>query len=333
MSGNLDSAAGVAGVTPQMLGDTRIQDGAEACPSSRSTKSEGSTLSADSNGVHYEFGPELRARFKEGYQISTQQGSDGHFGVSLSARDGTQIKLSVDMQKGSLDVVVPFGMAQPEAVVDVNVSASVQAECTKYIGMIAGLFGVVADEIVETFSDTRTYYEENNRYGDFLNHLKDYYAICKKVNKCKTESLELYKKTCAVILEAQETLHNPSLQEKSFYVPYGKIFMIPPMIETLSFIQELNMFHSGIRFVQNEILRLPNLQLLNLGNNFLNSIEGIEKMETLKKVDLRSCVGNLDYEHFSPELKDFIREADVAGELKREFRVDYNFKNWPKDLF
>jgi hypothetical protein len=317
MSGSLDSATGVAGV-------------AGATPPMRH---EGPTLSADSNGVHCEFGPELRARFQEGYQVSTQQGSDGHFGVSLSARDGTQIKLSIDIQKGGLDVVVPFGMAQPEAVVDVNVSASVRAECTKYIGMIAGLFGVVADEIVETFSDTRTYYEENNRYDDFLNHLKDYYAICKKVNKFKTDSLALYKKTCAMILEAQDTLHNPSLQEKSFQVSFGKIYMIPPMIETLSYIQELDMFDSGIGFVQKEISGLTNLQFLNLASNPLNSIEGVQEMKSLKKIDLRFCKATLDYSLFSPELKDFICEEDDAGEFKRVFEVSRDqIKNWPAYL-
>ena len=148
----------------------------------------------------------------------------------------------------------------------------------------------------------------------------------KKKKQFRTYISTVYITQCH--LETLEGIHT-SLQE---LLPEIKIdIQIPKSIidnkmDRIYFIQKLNLSENDITFVHKDITLMPNLKILDLGNNLITDLNKVTELQNIEKLMFLTLRGNKicmirGYRQFIIELCPVLSQLDTAEVSEKELEI------------
>ena len=148
----------------------------------------------------------------------------------------------------------------------------------------------------------------------------------KKKKQFRTYISTVYITQCH--LETLEGIHT-SLQE---LLPAIKIdIQIPKSIidnkmDRIYFIQKLNLSENDITFVHKDIALMPNLKILDLGNNLITDLNKVKELQNIEKLMFLTLRGNKicmirGYRQFIIELCPVLSQLDTAEVSEKELEI------------
>ena len=148
----------------------------------------------------------------------------------------------------------------------------------------------------------------------------------KKKKQFRTYISTVYITQCH--LETLEGIHT-SLQE---LLPEIKIdIQIPKSIidnkmDRIYFIQKLNLSENDITFVHKDIALMPNLKILDLGNNLITDLNKVKELQNIEKLMFLTLRGNKicmirGYRQFIIELCPVLSQLDTAEVSEKELEI------------